>query len=213
MQRREVAHRVEPQPHVVEMLEALAVSGRAAHVRRRDRVAARDEVLRQRREARREPRPPLRLRAAVHGDDDRERPVAFRLEEEHGNRLAVEALVPVQLRLDERSPDRRRAGSSSAASARARRGRRRTRRAARSAARSRTRAASRPPRTPDARRHRGPAAAPARAARPSRDRAARASSSRPRLRRRAGSSPPSSPTHSRSQRDSTTVAHARDATS
>ncbi len=101
VQRREVAHRVEPQAPVVEMLEALAVAGRAAHVRRRDRVAARDEVLRQRREARREPRPPLRLRAAVHGDDDRERPLALGLEQEHRDRLAVEAVEAVQLGLDE----------------------------------------------------------------------------------------------------------------
>ena len=38
----------------------------------------------------------------MHGDDDGERPVAFRLEEEDGHRLAVEALEAVQLGLDER---------------------------------------------------------------------------------------------------------------
>ena len=84
------------------MLVALAVAGRAADVRRGDGVPARHEVLRERREARREPRQPLRLRAAVHRDDDGERAVALRLEEEDGHRLAVEARVAVQRRLDER---------------------------------------------------------------------------------------------------------------
>ena len=41
VQRREIAHRVEPLLDVVEMLVALAVPRRAAHVRRGDRVAAR----------------------------------------------------------------------------------------------------------------------------------------------------------------------------
>ena len=62
VQRGEIAHRVEPLLDVVEMLEALPVAGRAADVRRRDGVAAPDEVLRQRREAGRVPRPPLRSR-------------------------------------------------------------------------------------------------------------------------------------------------------
>ena len=62
----------------------------------------RDEVLRQRCERRCEPRKPLCLRAAVHRHDDRKRAFAFRLEEEDRHRLAVEALEPVQRRLDER---------------------------------------------------------------------------------------------------------------
>ena len=41
VQRREIRHRVEPLLDVVEMLVPLAVTRRAAHVRRRDRVAAR----------------------------------------------------------------------------------------------------------------------------------------------------------------------------
>ena len=81
------------------MLEPFPVAGRAAHVRRRDGVAARDEVLRQRAEARRVPRLPLALRPAVHGQHDRERPVSCGQEEEDRDRLAVEALEPVQLRL------------------------------------------------------------------------------------------------------------------
>src|SRR5581483_6584917 len=105
---------------VVEMLVALAVAGRAADVRRGHGVAARDEELRERREARREPRPPLRLRAAVHGDDDGERPGALRLEEEDGHRQPVEALEAMERGLDE-SPriDVARAGRETVERARA----------------------------------------------------------------------------------------------
>ena len=63
VERGEIVHGVQPQLDVVEVLVSLAVARRPAHVGRSDGVAARDEVLRQRREARREPRPPLRLRA------------------------------------------------------------------------------------------------------------------------------------------------------
>src|SRR5438445_9902107 len=83
------------------MLVALAVTRRAAHVRCRDRVPPRDEVLRQGGEAGSEPWEPLRLRTAVHRHDDRERPVAVRLEEEHGHGLAIEAVEAMQGRLDE----------------------------------------------------------------------------------------------------------------
>ena len=64
---------------VVEMLVPLPVPGRPADVRRRDRVAARQEMLRQRREAHLpEGQPPLPGRQAP--DNDGERPVARRRE-------------------------------------------------------------------------------------------------------------------------------------
>ena len=98
---RKVAHRVEPLFDVVEMLVPLAVAGRPSHVRRGDRISMRDEILGQRREARREPRQPLRLRPAVHRDDDGKRALPLGLEEEHGNGFAVEALETMQRGLDE----------------------------------------------------------------------------------------------------------------
>src|SRR5439155_17126166 len=100
-QRREIAHRIEPPAHIVERLVALPVAGGAAHVRRGDGVAARDEVLRERREARREPWEPLRLGPAVHRHDDRKRSLTLRLEQEHGHPLAVEALEAMQGRFEE----------------------------------------------------------------------------------------------------------------
>src|SRR5579884_1109669 len=58
-------------------------------------------MLRERREARREPREILRLRPAVDGHDDGKRSVAGRLEQKDGDRFAVEALETVQSGLDE----------------------------------------------------------------------------------------------------------------
>ena len=178
VQRRRGRARSRAAAHVVEMLEPLAVPRRAADVRRRDRVAARKQVLRERREARVEPRPPLRLRAAVDHHDDGERPVAFGPEQEHGNRLAVEAREAVQL------------AARRAAWCRPLRARRHPLELVRVevvdvdverlawATRTQRRAASRLSRTSDGRRHPGTAAVTSRAARASAGLAARASSSR-----------------------------------
>src|SRR5439155_7115294 len=93
MQRDDVENRVEPLLYVVQVLVAPTVPGRAAHVRRGDGVPVRDEPLLQRKPLRLQ----LRLRAAVDPDYDRSTGV---LVEEDGNRLAVERLEAVQLRLD-----------------------------------------------------------------------------------------------------------------
>ena len=94
MQRDDVENRVEPLLYVVQVLVAPTVPGRAAHVRRGDGVPVRDEPLLQRKPLRLQ----LRLRAAVDPDYDRSTGV---LVEEDGNRLAVERLEAVQLRLDQ----------------------------------------------------------------------------------------------------------------
>ncbi len=97
MQGGQVAHRVEAQAHVVEVLVPLPVARRAAHVRDRDRVAALHEVL----EKGREDRPRLGLRAAVDRDDHRPRGRRPRLVEEDGHLDPVEGGEAVQRRLDE----------------------------------------------------------------------------------------------------------------
>src|SRR5207253_2151233 len=99
VQRGEVPHRVQPLRAVVQMLVALAVAGRAADVRDRDGEPARGEVRVDGGPA----GPRLRLRTAVDADDDRG-PLRVRGDvEEARDRLAVEGLEAMQLRL--RQPD------------------------------------------------------------------------------------------------------------
>ena len=86
MQRRDVAHGVEPQSTVVEVLEPLPVAGRAANVRLDDGEALGGEVLDER-----DPhRPPLRLRAAVDLEEDRRRRLRRGAVDDERDRLAVE---------------------------------------------------------------------------------------------------------------------------
>jgi hypothetical protein len=97
VERDDVAHGVEAQPHVVEVLVALAVAGRAAHVRQHDREARIDEVLDER-----DPhRPPLRLGTAVDLEDQRPRRLGGRREQPVRHRLTVEGLEALERRLGE----------------------------------------------------------------------------------------------------------------
>jgi hypothetical protein len=97
VQRSDVANRVEPPAAVVEVLEALSVAGRPAHVRLHDREPLTGEVLHER-----DPHwAALRLRPAVDLEQHGRGVTDARVIGEERDRLAVERGEPIERRVDE----------------------------------------------------------------------------------------------------------------